>query len=55
MLGASALGSDPGKMSPLVGWRVSGTERRALGSLDSAREGVHHACLCSEKRVERAD
>lgn len=37
------------KWVPLVGWRVSGTERRALGSLDSAHEECAHACLCSEK------
>ena len=31
--------------APLAGWRASGTNRRTVGSLDSAREECTNACL----------
>ena len=44
-----ALGSDTGKIGPFVGWRGSGTNRRAEGSLDSTCEEYACACLCQEQ------
>lgn len=42
----------PGKIGPFVGWRGSGTNRRAEGSLDSACEESACACSCQAQSRE---
>ena len=37
-LGTPVLGSHTGEQAPLAGQRASGTNRRTVGTLDSARE-----------------
>ena len=43
------MGSDTGKMSPLASWRVSGMNRRAVGSLGPTHEGHADAYLLPKK------
>lgn len=43
ILDTPVLKSDKGRQPPLAGWRVSGTNRRPVGSLNS----VHEEYACS--------
>ena len=45
ILSASAMEFDKEKTSLLCGWRASGTNKRAAGSLDSTFEAGTNACL----------
>ena len=50
---APGPGSTKGRTSPFAGWRAAGTNRRAVGSLDSASEELGNTCSWSRK--EKAD
>ena len=48
-------GLTQGRWAPLSGWRAHGTNRRAVGSLNSTHEEYVHALAGSQSRAERVD
>ena len=43
-LGAQSWGPTPRRQAPLEGWRMTGTNRRAVASLDSTHEELVLTC-----------